>query len=261
MKTNTIGRSAANQLHDLIDSTNTRLANLAKEGAPEGTVALARQQTAGRGRLGRQWVSPPDSGLYMSVLLRPQQSVAELPVITLGIGVAAAKAIFAITGVSIGLKWVNDLIYDGKKIGGILAEMPSSDGDRRVLIIGIGINVRFACGSVPDQLKHKMIWLEAASGTECDTSSLAAELCYQIEQVYLSMNGNGKTGVAKILDEWRAFSVTLGHEIICTTPAREVRGTAVDISESGALIVETPEGREELLGGEITIRSADGSYA
>lgn len=218
---------------------------------------FARQQTAGRGRLGRQWVSPPDSGLYMSILLRPEQKVGELPVITLGIGVAAAKAIFATTGLRIGLKWVNDLIYDGKKLGGILAEIPTSDRNRSPLVIGIGINTTFQADSIPEELKDKLYWLEAAAGTEVDTTALAAELCFQIEAVYNSMK-NGD--IEKILDEWRLYSITLGQEIICTTASREVRGIALDVSRSGALIVQTSSGREELLGGEISIRTAHGSY-
>jgi BirA family transcriptional regulator, biotin operon repressor / biotin---[acetyl-CoA-carboxylase] ligase len=224
---------------------------------PEGTIVFARQQTAGRGRLGRQWVSPPNSGLYMSVLLRPKKSIGELPVITLGIGVAAAKAIFATTGLRIGLKWVNDLIYDGKKLGGILAEIPSGDRTRPALVIGIGINTTFQTESIPDELKEKLYWLEAATGTEVDTTALALELCYQIEAVYDLMNRNE---VEKILDEWRLYSITLGQEVICTSPSREVQGIAIDVTKSGALIVQTHTGREELLGGEISVRTAQGSY-
>jgi BirA family biotin operon repressor/biotin-[acetyl-CoA-carboxylase] ligase len=257
LKTEVIGRSERNELHDLIDSTNTRAATLSREGAKEGTIVFARQQTAGRGRLGRQWLSPPDSGLYMSLLLRPKQDVGDLPVITLGIGVAAARAIFAITGLQVGLKWVNDLILDGKKLGGILAEMPSGDRTQPVLIIGIGINTRFKPDDLPEDLKRKVHWLGAATGTDCDTSALAAELCFQMEEVYADMI---KNQTRKILDEWRALSVTLGQEIVCTTQSREVKGIAIDISDSGALIVQTSSGIEELLGGEISVRTAGGAY-
>ncbi len=253
-----LGRPSTTELHDVIDSTNTRVAALAKENAPEGTIVFARQQTAGRGRLGRQWVSPPNSGLYMSILLRPEQSVGELPVITLGIGVAAAKAIFATTGLRIGLKWVNDLIYDGKKLGGILAEIPTGERNRPALIIGIGINTTFDAQTIPDELKDKLYWLEAATGTEVDTTALAAELCFQIEAVYDSMI---KGEIGKVLDEWRLYSITLGQEVVCTTASREITGIALDITETGALIVQTSSGREELLGGEISVRTAHGSYS
>ncbi len=257
LKTGTIGRSSNNELHELIDSTSTRLAALARDGAPEGTVVFARQQTAGRGRLGRQWVSPPNSGIYVSLLLRPSQSLGELPVITLGIGVAAAKAIFATTGLKVGLKWVNDLVFDGKKLGGILAEMLSGDRQQPALIVGIGINTKFSSEEVPQELKEKMSWLEAAADAPVDTNQLAAELCFQIESIYELMK---LRQTDKILDEWRAFSITLGQEIVCTTPVREIKGTAIDVTASGALIVQTATGTEELVGGELSIRTASGSY-
>lgn len=257
MRTETIGRGSQNELWHEIDSTNTRVATMAKEGAPEGVVVFARQQTAGRGRLGRKWVSPPDSGLYMSLLLRPEKEVGEIPVITLGIGVAAARAIIAVTGVRMGLKWVNDLVFDGKKVGGILAEMTMVEQQQNALIIGIGVNIKFNQDEIPDDLKNKMLGLEEIAGTTIDTSQLAAEICYQVEESYnLMLNGESR----RILDQWRTFSVTLGNEIVSTTPAREVRGLAIDIADSGALIVQTVNGREEILGGEISIRSADGSY-
>lgn len=102
-----------------------------------------------------------------------------------------------------------------------------------------------------------MLGLEEIAGTTIDTSQLAAEICYQVEESYnLMLNGESR----RILDQWRTFSVTLGNEIVSTTPAREVRGLAIDIADSGALIVQTVNGREEILGGEISIRSADGSY-
>ncbi len=193
----------------------------------------------------------------MSLLLRPSTPVGELPAITLGIGVAVAKAIFATSGLRIGLKWVNDIICDGKKVGGILAEMPSGDRAKPALVIGIGINTRFDANDIPEELKEKVYWLEAALGTEFDTNVLAAEICQQVEEVYTTMQHGG---TSKVLDEWRAFSVTLGQEVVCSTPSREVRGTAIDINNSGALIVETQNGREELLAGEISVRTASGSY-
>lgn len=259
LKTRLVGRpsSGCNELHESIDSTNTRAMQLAREGCAEGTVVLARQQTAGRGRLGRQWLSPPDSGIYMSTVLRPSQAVVELPVTTLCIGVAAVRSIFAVAGVEAGLKWVNDLIYDGKKLGGILAEMTAGDKNQPALVIGIGINVRLNKDEVPEELNKKVTWLEQAAGEPIDRNALVAELCAQIEDVYVRAS---EGQVARILDEWRALSVTLGNEIIVTTGSNQFRGTAIDITTSGALIVETDRGKLELTGGEISVRSVDGSY-
>lgn len=254
-----IGRpsSGSNELHQSIDSTNTRAIQLAREGCSEGTVVLARQQTAGRGRLGRQWLSPQDSGIYMSTVLRPSQALVELPVTTLCIGVAAVRSVFAVAGVEAGLKWVNDLIYDGKKLGGILAEMTAGDQNQPALVIGIGINLRMNKDDIPEELHNKVVWLEQAAGAPIDPNVLVAELCAQIEDVYFRA-ADGQ--VARILDEWRALSVTLGNEIVVTTGSTQFRGTAIDITTSGALIVETDRGKQEVTGGEITVRNVDGSY-
>jgi birA, biotin-[acetyl-CoA-carboxylase] ligase region len=259
LKTRLIGRpsSGSNELHESIDSTNTRAMQLAREGCSEGTVVLARQQTAGRGRLGRQWLSPPDSGIYMSTVLRPSQALVDLPVTTLCIGVAAVRSVFAIAGVEAGLKWVNDLIYDGKKLGGILAEMTAGGENQPALVIGIGINVRMNKDDIPEELNNKMTWLEQAAGAPIDPNALVAELCAQIEDVYFRA-ADGQ--IARILDEWRALSVTLGNEILVTSGSTQFRGTAIDITASGALIVETDRGKQEVTGGEITVRNVDGSY-
>src|SRR5579885_1462021 len=249
LKTSISGRSSNNELWDSIDSTNARLLALAKDGAKEGTVVFARAQSQGRGRQGRQWISPPDSGLYMSLLLRPEKPAAEIPAITLAVGVACAKAILATTGVRIGLKWVNDLVYQGKKLGGILAEM-QMNSDRSAIVIGIGINISFDAALIPEELAHRIIWLDQAAGTACDTNALAAEICLQMEDAYNRMM---QGDVKAILDEWRAYSVTLGQEIVASGTSKELRGTAIDITESGALLVQTATGTEEIFGGEISI--------
>src|SRR5215470_16608177 len=112
LATGRFGRAAgwANELWDSIDSTNNRAAELAGSGAPEGVLVIARQQTAGRGRQGRTWISPPDSGVYVSLLLRPRLPSTQMPMHTIACGVAAARAIESCAGVRIGLKWVNDLV-------------------------------------------------------------------------------------------------------------------------------------------------------
>ena len=168
LSTRRLGRAAgrANELWEEIESTNDRAAALAAEGAPEGVLVVARQQTAGRGRLGRTWVSPPDAGVYVSVLLRPDASGTNLPLHTIACGVACVKAIWECAGLQIGLKWVNDLVANGKKLGGILAEIPSSPAGYRsaatgqqrqsiALVLGAGINLRLDPGTLPEELRDK----------------------------------------------------------------------------------------------------------
>ncbi len=246
-----------NELWESINSTNTRAIEVAADGGAHGTLIIARQQSAGRGRLGRQWVSPSDSGIYSSFLLRPEaQSIPNLSTITLAVGVAVSKAIRNSVGIEVGLKWVNDLVVDGRKLGGILCEMTSNPGGK-ALIIGIGINVRFDENELPDDLKEKMIWLERITKQPVDPNSVIAEIANQLEEVYgLLLNGQANT----VLAEWRSRSITLGRRIIATSGERTIEGDAVDIAASGALIVDTGSEKIELHAGEITIRNVDGSY-
>ena len=261
VKTKTVGRPEdnSNEFWSSIDSTNTRLAKLAKEGVAEGCCVVAGQQTAGRGRLGRNWFSEKDSGLYFSTLLKPTKPLAELPVITLCLGVAAKRAVQAVSGVELGLKWVNDLIYQTKKCGGILAEIPMAsekNSGSNSLIIGIGINIKPPKIELPDEIKLKAIYLEEITSTAINTIDLATELCFQIEDIYNKMlKGDSK----QVLDEWRASSVTLGKKV--STSDESVHGVAQDVDESGALIVKTETGIELVHAGEISIRSEDGSYS
>lgn len=267
MNTKVLGRAVGynNELWDSIDSTNTRAAELAGQGAPEGVLVIARQQTAGRGRLGRAWLSPMDSGVYLSIILRPAAPISSLPLLTIAAGVSAAKGISNASNVTVGLKWVNDLVYDGRKVGGILCELPRSPGivenstqSAQPMIVGIGINVSLNDEDVPDELRSKVEWLERISGNAIDRSKLVAEIVNEFETVYKQMLSGEASGV---VERWRHQSVTLGKQIVATSGSRSFEGVAVDIAEDGSLIVDTvSEGRKNLHAGEITIRQKDGSY-
>lgn len=260
LKTHTIANPADTkvELWDSIDSTNVRAAALGEQGAPGGMLVVAREQTAGRGRLGRQWTSPPDSGIYASFLLRPHSAlIPNLSAITLGAGVAAAEAIEAAAGVSVGLKWVNDLILNGKKAGGILAQMSYRDG-KQALVIGIGINISLQPDDVPEDLRQKVTWLEEVTDQPVDANVVLAQLCYSLERIYDLMLANE---VATILDQWRRRSVTLGKYVRAVSGDKEWEGTAEDIAQSGALLLRTSSGLQELHAGEISIRGIDGSYS
>jgi len=255
----------SNELWDCLDSTNNRAAELAGSGAPEGVLVIARQQTAGRGRQGRSWVSPPDSGIYVSFLLRPRLPATQMPMHTIACGVAAARAIESCAGVRIGLKWVNDLVYNGKKVGGILAEMPSVASAATTasawpapLVLGIGINVRFAAADLPDDLRNRIDWLEQLAGQPVDPNQLLAFLAKYLEEECDALAAGQTT---ELIDWWKQYSVTLGRAIRATSGTAIIEGLAVDLSESGGLIVETNDrGTVTLHAGEVTIRGADGSY-
>lgn len=258
LTTDILGRSQI-EVWESIDSTNTRAASLAAEGAPEGLVAVARQQTAGRGRLGRVWMSPMDAGVYMSVLLRPQQiALSDIAPMTLACGVAVSRAVEKVAGVRLELKWVNDLVHNGRKLGGILAEMPSNPGNSRALVIGFGLNVRIEHCAVPDELVDKLDWLERLSGAEIDVNHLAAEVLFEVEKAYDHIK-NKK--IETLLAEWRIRSATLGKEVVATSGTQSITGRAVDIDETGALLVATKDGKTEIIhAGEVTIRTPEGKY-
>jgi BirA family biotin operon repressor/biotin-[acetyl-CoA-carboxylase] ligase len=247
-----------NELWDEIDSTNSRAITLAAEGAPEGLVVLARQQNAGRGRLGRTWVSPPDSGIYLSVVLRPNLLPTQITLITLGCGSAVANAIQKSIGIKIGLKWVNDLVYNGRKLGGILAEMPSSTSDRKPVILGIGINIQLNEDDIPEDLQTKIEWLERITENPVDYNLLIANVLIELERMYENLC-LGQSH--KIIDSWTSFSVTLGQQVLAEIGSKSLNGKAIALTPDGALVIETDDGQKNTLpAGEITIRSPAGAY-
>jgi BirA family biotin operon repressor/biotin-[acetyl-CoA-carboxylase] ligase len=264
LTTRIIGRSPnPNEVWAEIGSTNTRAAELAAAGAVEGVFVAARQQSAGRGRLGRTWVSPMDSGIYLSVILKPLDfSSSDLAPITLACGVAASRAIEKSVGIRLGLKWVNDLVYEGRKLGGILAEMPgagaATDPAKRALIVGFGLNLRKGSQPVPEELEQKMGWLEQIAGAPLGSNAIAAQLLAEIEAVYEQLKAKKSD---EILSEWRTRSVTLGRDIMATSGTSQIRGTAIDIDNSGALLVQSAQGQiHHIHAGEVSIRSSDGKY-
>lgn len=262
LRTKVLGRSTGNgnEIWETIESTNSRALELAKAGAGEGVIVAAREQTAGRGRQGRTWVSPPDSGLYISFLLRPEMARTKLPLISLATGVAVADAIARITGINVGLKWVNDIVYSGKKLGGILAEMaPDAATAKPALVIGIGINLRLDPASVPEEIRERIDWLERIAGRPVDPNQLAAQLAWSLERIYQTFE---QANFDAILKEWKNHSLTLGQKIRAQSNNATVEGEAIDLGNDGSLIVRLDDGTiTHLHAGEVSIRMLDGSYA
>jgi BirA family biotin operon repressor/biotin-[acetyl-CoA-carboxylase] ligase len=267
LKTSWLGRAPGwrNELWESIGSTNTRAAELAAEGAPEGVIVLARHQMAGRGRLGRTWVSPVDAGLYMSLILRPQQPQSQIPLLTIAAGVAVADAIRSVCNLKVGLKWVNDIIYDRRKIGGILAEMPAmrttTDAAIKLpqaVIVGIGINIDLKQQDIPEELTSRIDSLARIKNEDVDPNKVAAAIAEAFEQTSSLLNPSTSQ---QLTNRWRELSITIGQTIVTENSERKLEGKAVDITDSGALIVELADGSNITLhAGEISIRTADGNY-
>ena len=244
------------QVHwfDTIDSTNDRAKAIADQGAPHGTVLIAGHQTKGRGRMGRTFCSPKGQGLYLSVILRPDQRAHELMHLTCGVGVAVCDAIETVTGYRPGIKWINDLVADGKKLGGILTELsvdPKS-GTVRYAIIGIGINCSQKQADFPAEIQDIAISLESVTGQKAESTALAAAI---IQSLY-KMNPAAKE---ESLAAYKKDCITLGKEIVVLQNEEKRYGTAIGIDKDGSLLVTFRDGTTQAVNsGEVSIRGMYG---
>ena len=240
---NRLGRFGRQVLYyETVTSTNDVAATLAEGGAPEGCVVIGGTQTAGRGRLGRTWVSPPQAGLYVSTILRPDASVA--PLVTIAAGVALARGVEAATGLRADLKWPNDLSRRGRKVAGILAEWTV-----RHVVLGFGINLMPA--AYPPDVAARATSLEAERGGKVDRGVLLVECLSALFDEY----GKLRSGhMVEVLDEWRArAAATLGRRVRWNgADDAAVEGIAEDIDQAGALLVRTNDGVIRVLSGEVT---------
>ncbi|TVY04599.1 biotin--[acetyl-CoA-carboxylase] ligase [Cohnella terricola] len=225
---------------DVVTSTQDEVRTMAEQGAPEGTLVIAEQQTSGRGRMGRNWVSPLGKGIWMSLLLRPPVPLPLTPQLTLLAAVALSRAIARIIPeLSIGIKWPNDLLVGGRKISGILLESAAEDERLRYIVAGLGISVNLDEKDYPDELLPKAISLKMASGREVNRSDLIASVLEEFEGLYdLYL----EQGFAPIRSLWEARSVTLGHVTQLNTPQGSVTGIPRGLDEMGGLRVELADG-------------------
>jgi BirA family biotin operon repressor/biotin-[acetyl-CoA-carboxylase] ligase len=203
---------------DRVDSTNRYLLQCASEGAPEGVVAVADEQTAGRGRLGRTWVAPAGSALLVSVLLRPALPAERMHLVTLAAGLAALDAIDALTPVRAGLKWPNDVVVDDRKLAGVLAE---ADGAGAV-VVGMGCNVQ--PDALPDELR------EIAIGVAVDRERLLVEWLRAYDARLRALDGIVGAAVAR--------SATLGRQVRVELAQETFEGTASSLTDEGFLVVD-----------------------
>lgn len=239
-----------------IDSTNDHLRALAKAGAPVGTVVIADHQTAGHGRRGRSFHSPEGSGIYFSMLLRPDCPPDALMHLTCAVAVAMCDAVEATAGFRPGIKWTNDLVFDQRKLGGILTEIGfNAKGHVDWAILGIGINCSQRAEDFPEDIRHMAGSLEMAAQQPVDRAKLAAAM---IESLYaLSRNLLGSK--QEILLRYRTDCITLNRDVVLVRGEEKRYGHALDIDESGALIVRFSDGTAEAVNsGEISVRGMYG---
>lgn len=249
LKTKTMGQTI--YFYEETDTTNNRARELALEGAPEGTLVVAEKQTAGRGRRGKVWESPLGTGIWMSLVLRPQIAPAEASVLTLLCGLATAEAIEAETGLSAGIKWPNDILINGKKAVGILTEMDCEMSEVHFVIPGIGINVNTA--SFPPEIAEIATSLYLECGKTVSRRRLVHKVLERLEAHYETFLRTGS--FAAMLEDYRKHCITLGKEVHVL--GREpFFAEALDITPEGELLVRRADnGKEEVVfSGEVSIR-------
>jgi BirA family biotin operon repressor/biotin-[acetyl-CoA-carboxylase] ligase len=193
----------------------------------------------------------------MSMILRSgNRPLHELPLVTLAAGVAVSKAIAAVSGAHVGLKWVNDLICGERKLGGILAE--TTGMATPYLVLGIGLNINLDASQLCDDLAAKVTSLHEHTSEPVDVNHLLAEICNEVEGLWQRLEAHD---TKTILDGWRQRSVTLGRHVAVQIADRRVEGMAHDISETGALLLRTKSGEDlTLTAGEVQIRTLEGQY-
>lgn len=238
------------EVKETVTSTNALLKEKAALGAPEGTVLIALSQTAGRGRFTRKFFSPADSGIYMSILLRPRIPAESATLITTAVAVAVAEAAEKISGRKTGIKWVNDVLIDGKKICGILTEasLNIESGELDYAIPGIGLNIYEPENGFPDEIKNiaGAILEERGSGNK---SRLAAAVLESFFKYYKDISER------TYLNSYRERCIVLGKQINVLSSDGTRPATALDIDENCRLRVKYSDGKEEILSsGEVSIK-------
>lgn len=241
---------------DSIDSTNDRLKAMAAQDAPHGTVLLADHQTGGRGRRGRSFHSPAGTGIYMSVLLRPDCAPTELMHLTCAAAVAMCDAVEASAGIRPGIKWTNDLVWGKRKLAGILTELGLDKAGRvSYAIIGVGLNCCQSDGDFPEEIRDIAASLAAVTGQKVHRAEVAAAMM----DAFSRMSGKLLTEKEQILQRYSRDCITLGKQISLLRGDDVRHGKALAIDDRGALVVEFSDGYVVSVdSGEVSVRGMYG---
>jgi BirA family biotin operon repressor/biotin-[acetyl-CoA-carboxylase] ligase len=229
-----------------VDSTQDYGRKVANAGAPEGTVVVALEQKAGKGRMRRTW-SSPRGGLWFTLLLRPSVPMRELYKLTLLFGVSVARTLESY-GLKPYLKWPNDVLVDGKKICGILLEISGEPDRVDYVLVGIGLNVNFSSRDLPDDIHSSSTSIYDALNRRVDRADLLCRILEDSEHLYLSAI---KEGFQNVINAWRLMSCTIGRTVTVQSFGTSISGRAVDIDDDGSLIVKTKEGLKKVYSGDV----------
>ncbi len=238
METNTIGRTV--YAYETVVSTQILAHEAASKGAPEGTLVIAEQQTGGKGRLGRSWHSPKGTGIWMSLILRPAIPLAKAAQMTLLTAVAMARTMQEEAGVTVQIKWPNDILIGGKKACGILTELNAESDRVNYLVIGMGINANMLPSDFPAELADIATSLRIASGQAIKRARFIQAFCRRFEHVYRQYLADGFDPIKR---EWEAMSMSLGRNVTVRTLHATLEGRALGLDSEGVLIVEDAAGQ------------------
>jgi len=248
-------RLADLEIHLSLDSTNRHLMQRAAQGAPGGTVCLAERQEAGRGRHGRRWVSPFGANLYLSILWRSALAPAQLGGLSLAVGAAVAQGLSAAGAPAIGLKWPNDLMWGGRKLGGVLLEVAGEATGPCHVVVGVGLNL-----AMDEALAHEIdqpwVDLREAAPRALPRNAVTAAVA---GEVLLALDAFAEAGLAPSLPAWRERDVLRGEPVRLTLGERVVDGVARGVDDNGCLLVEGREGLQRFSVGEASLRRRAGT--
>jgi BirA family biotin operon repressor/biotin-[acetyl-CoA-carboxylase] ligase len=244
-------RRLAKKIHYFpeIDSTNRFAFKRAQEGGEEGEVVIAESQTQGKGRMGRNWFSPPSLNLYLSVILKPKLPPANTPQLTLMAAVALAETVQAFLAEPPSIKWPNDILVGGKKLAGILTES-SCERDRvHFVVVGVGVNLNLPAESLPDALRDRATSLLILTGRPIDRTGFARQLINDLDRCYGELEHNGFPGIAR---RWESFFHLRDRKVAVETADQRLSGIARGIDADGALILEEESGAfRKVIAGEV----------
>jgi BirA family biotin operon repressor/biotin-[acetyl-CoA-carboxylase] ligase len=248
-KTKVIGRTI--DVFQQTTSTNDVIDRLARDQVKEGAVVFAESQTKGRGRLGRNWLSPAAKGLWFSILLRPALRPDETTRLTVASATALRRAIAQQTMLDPKIKWPNDILINGLKVAGILTELHAELDQVKYVILGIGVDVNLDRDDFPPELQQVATSLKLQSTSPIPRPELAACILRELDVEYDRLGSGGFTTIA---DEWARHSATIGQNVRIQLGDRRIQGHAESLAEDGALLLRTEHGRlERILGGDVLL--------
>lgn len=243
------------EYYDVTDSTNTRAKNLGENGSVHGTLVVAEQQDAGKGRRGKSWSSPPGTSIYMTILLRPKIEPSKAPMLTLVMAYSVAEAIREKEQITAKIKWPNDLVLNKKKICGILTEMSAEVDYINYVVIGVGINVNMQ--TFPEEITRTATSLRIETGEMFQRAELIACVMQKFEEYYEQFIEKGD--LSCIQKAYNDILVNRDREVMVLEPGGGYQAMAIGINENGELLVEKEDGsRETVFAGEVSVRGVYG---